>query len=522
MADVIFTNGTVLTMNPELPLAEALVVRGGRIAAVGSVQDVQSLNRPETQQVDLAGGCLMPGFHDSHVHLTQHGLELSRLKLDRTPSLGGALEQIGERAALQEVGSWLIGSGFSTSRWGVRTLGREELDPLTPEHPVYLSSQDHHSAWVNSRALEAAGIHRDTPDPPDGIIVRDESGEPTGLLLERAMTLVSRVLPQPSDEELRNALVRAGENLADLGITTVHHMDYEPTEYWRQLALAASQETFPVRVWACIAQEMLEHAAALGLATGQGGERFTIGGAKFFADGALGSLTAWMLEPYTGSDECGVAVHGPEVLAERLPMAIEAGLTPVIHAIGDAANRAVLDALTQTREAWRAKGLRPRIEHVQHLHPADLARFAELGVTASMQPYHMAFDAKRIRELLPERASGAYALRSLLDSGAQLAFGSDTPVADPDVRLGLLSACQREDEQGEVFYPQEALSTVEALAAYTRGAAWAIGRERRSGQLRPGFDADLVVLSDNPLEQLSGWQVQGTMVAGRWSKPLAQ
>ena len=520
MPDLIFYNGSVLTMNPQQPRAEALAVRGGRIFALGDMQEVLALAKGDTERVDLAGRCVLPGFHDAHVHLVQHGLELSRLNLSNAPTLEEALGRIAARAAETPAGEWLLGSGFAMSRWGVDSLTKGMLDSVAPEHPVLLQSQDHHSAWVSTKALERANLHRATPDPQSGTILKDDAGEPTGLLLERAMHLVTGAVPPPGDDELREAVQRAGRDLAALGITTVHHMAYEPPAYWRTLALTASGDDYPLRVWACIPQEDAEHAAALGVATGMGGDRFTVGGAKFFADGALGSLTAWMLEPYQGTETVGMAVHGPDVLRERLPVVVEAGLTPVVHAIGDAANRAVLDALEETRALWQPKGLRPRIEHAQHLHPDDIARFAKLGVMASVQPYHLVFDAKRIGELLGDRSSGAYAVKSLLETGATVAFGSDTPVADPDVRLGLLAACRRQGADGETLNPGEALSPDEALAAYTRGAAYAIGREGRSGMLLPGFDADLTILSHNPLVSLDALSTEGTMMGGRWTNKL--
>jgi predicted amidohydrolase YtcJ len=519
--DIIFHNGTILTMNPASPRASALAVRNGRILAVDDEDEVLASREKHTTVVNLQGRCLTPGIHDSHVHLTQHGLALSRLDLHEAPTLAAGLEHIAERAAELPAGSWILGSGFSTSRWGVRSLTKEQLDRAAPHHPALLTSQDMHSAWANSLALEQAGIHAGTPDPENGTLVRDERGAPSGLLLEHATALVRRVVPEPSDTELLEASRRAGEDFARLGITTVHHMAAEPAAYWRQLALAASRDDFPLRVWACIPHEDAEHATAVGLATGQGGARFTVGGAKFFADGALGSLTAWMLEPYAGTRETGMAVDGPEVLAGRLPLVIEAGLTPVIHAIGDAANRAVLDTLEATRSQWQAKALRPRLEHAQHLHPADVSRFAKLGVTASMQPDHLTFDARRIRELLPDRLSRAYAINSLLRSGAHVAFGSDTPVASPDWRRGLLAATRRCGADGRVLNEDECLSVEEALAAHTRGAAYAINREHRSGQLKVGFDADLTVLSHDPTVSTEALEVHGAMLAGRWTKELA-
>lgn len=521
MPELIFYNGTILTMNPAQPRATALAVRGERILQLGDEGEILAMARPGTERVDLKGRCLLPGFHDGHVHLPQHGLELGRLQLHGAPTLEAALDMVADYARGLPKGQWLLGAGFSTSRWDVNTLTKEDLDRVAPHQPVLLRSKDHHSAWVNSKALEAAGIGRHTPDPEHGAIERNAGGEPGGLLLERADVLVEAVVPPPDDGELKEALRAAGQDLAELGITTVHHMAADTASYWRQLALLASREDYPLRVWACLNQEDAEHAAAIGVATGQGGERFCVGGAKFFADGALGSLTAWMLKPYTGTAEVGMPVHGPELLAERFPLVIEAGLTPVVHAIGDAANRAVLDAFEAHRPAWQERGLRPRLEHVQHLHPDDAPRLAELGVVASVQPYHLVFDAKRIRALLADRLHHAYPIRTLLVSGAALAFGSDTPVADPDVRLGLQAACRREGPEGDVLGPDEAISAGEALAAYTTGAAFAIGREARSGQLAPGYDADLVVLSHDPSERLDGLRVEGTMLAGRWTKALA-
>ncbi len=521
MNDFLFFGGPILTQNETAPSAEAVLVRGERIAFVGTLEEARALAAPQTESIDLQDRTLLPGFHDAHVHLTQHGLDLARLHLIETQTLGAALEAVASRTRTQEPGSWIEGSGLSMSRWNVSYLDKRDLDAVSPEHPVVLRSQDGHSVWANSLALERAGIHRDSPDPENGVFERDDAGELTGRLLELAAKVVGRAIPEASEVELQGALCRAGEHLATLGITTVHHMAYEPARNWRQLALAASREDFPLRVWACIDQEHIERAQELGLATGQGGSRFTVGGAKFFADGALGSLTAWMLEPYAGTDTVGITLHGPDTLAERYPKALAAGLTLVTHAIGDAANRAVLDALEATREDWQGRGLRPRLEHAQHLHPDDVPRFAELGVPVSLQPIHLTFDAKRIGELLTERKNGAYRTRSLLRSGAVLAFGSDTPVAHPDVIQGLRAACTRQAVDGTILNPDEALSVEDALAAYTRGAAYAISREDRSGQLHAGFDADLTVLSHDPRESLEHLEISGTMLAGTWTYPFS-
>lgn len=514
---LLFHGSTILTQDPAQPVAEALLVRGAHILAVGSEAELRAKAGSDARMFDLQGACLLPGFHDSHVHLSSHGLELWQLNLASARSLDEGLALV--EAAAKDVAEdqWLLGSGFLMSRWGVSELHRRELDAVSGSRPVFLRSQDHHSAWANSRALELAGITAATPDPSEGVIVRDARGEATGLLLERAQALVARALPEPTAEQVEKALWDAARHFASLGVTTVHHMAYEPVARWRQLALEASREDYPIRVWACFDQDHLEHAAALGLATGQGGTNFQIGGAKFFADGALGSLTAQMLAPYKGTKARGMAVHGREMLLERFPLAIESGLTPVTHAIGDAANRAVLDALEATCEAWQPLGLRPRIEHVQHLNAQDAPRLAELGVVASMQPVHLRFDGPRIRELLPERLDEAHSWRRLLEHGATLALGSDTPVATPDVLLSLHTALTREDESGARSCPEQTMTLDEALAGYTRNAAFAIGWENRSGQLREGYDADLVLLSHDPHQGLAGLSVRATMKAGRWT-----
>lgn len=517
MPDLIFHNGTILTMNPDAPQAAALAVRGRQILAVGTEAEVRVHAADSASAIDLQGRCLLPGFHDSHVHLAQHGFELAQVGLHDAKTKEEGLERVAARAHALEEGAWLVGAGFLMARWGVSDLHKRDLDRVAPDRPVLLRSQDHHSAWVNSRALELAGITATTPNPENGEIVKDDKGEPTGLLLEHATNLVWNMVPAPTAQDVEGAVAAAGRHLARLGITTVHHMAAEPATYWRQIALQASQESYPLRVWACIDQEDIEHAAAIGLATGQGGEFFQVGGAKFFADGALGSLTAHMLEPYEGTTTVGMPVHGREVLLERFPLAIEAGLVPVTHAIGDAAVRAVLDALEATRDLWQPLGMRPRIEHAQHLHKDDFKRFAELGVVASVQPIHFKFDAKRTRELLGERLQTTHAWRSLVAAGVRLALGSDTPVAGPDVLEGLQTALSRASEDGEVFTPAEILTLDEALAGYTRDAAYAVSWEHRSGSLKPGYDADFVLLSHDPHEGLDGVAVTGTMKAGCWT-----
>ncbi len=518
-ADTVFL-GSVLTMDPSMPRAGAVAVKAGRVMAVGSPADLHDLTGPGTRVVELGRGCMLPGFHDSHVHLTGYGLEATQLDLSTTRTFDEALGLLRSRASELGAGETLLATGMALNTWGLGTIGRVEADAL--ERAVggkraLVSSQDHHSSWASAAVMRAAGIADDTLDPKDGVIVRDADGQATGLLLEKAQDAAEDTIPVPTAEELRRALDRAAEALAAYGVTTVHHMAAEPPSYFRAMAERASDDDYPLRVWACIPHAHIEAARDIGLSTGVGGRNFQVGGAKFFADGALGSRTAWMLEPYAGSDATGMAVDDPDVLRERVPMAVRAGLAPVVHAIGDAAVRAVLDAFELVAEEAAAAGLRPRLEHAQHVHPVDVARAGSLGVVASVQPIHMTFDAAGIERLLPDRTTRAYPLRSLARAGARLAFGSDAPVASPDVMVGLRAACRRIGSDGRRFEPSESVAPDEALVAYTSGAAHAVGWEGRSGKIAAGYDADLVVLSHDPLVGLDGLEVVATVKGGSFT-----
>lgn len=499
------------TFSDRRPTAEALAIRSGKIQAIGTDAEVAGLGRRDTRIVDLQGAVVVPGFHDAHVHLTGYGLQLTRLDISEADSTREALELI--RSAAGD--GWLRGAGFSAASWGADTLTATALDEIWPDRPVFLRSRDFHAAWLNSRALQLLGISRDTPDPDGGRIARDAEGNPSGLLFEAAASQALARLPEPSRAELLGALDSAAARMATMGVTTVHHMAAEPASHWRALADRASSGNFPLRVWSCIPQEDLEAAGGIGLATGQGGNNFTVGGAKFFSDGALGSATAWMLDPYEGNSDTGVAMLSPEVLRERIALAVDLGLVPVIHAIGDAAVHETLNALEACRDSWQSQGLRPRIEHVQHITREDVKRMGRLGVIASMQPIHLTFDAVHAPKLLGDRISQAYAFRQLLRAGTVLAFGSDAPVAPPGVISGLLAATGRRGQDGSEFVISERTTADEALYAYTRGAAQAISAEKRSGSLERGFDADLVVLSEDPLTHLDSVEVLRTIKDGR-------
>lgn len=516
LRDRVFLGGTVRTLDDEGTVGTAVAVRGGRVLAVGGDDEVADAAAPDAERVDLAGATVLPGFHDAHVHLTMHGMSLRDVPLEDTASFEGAVARVRARAAELSRDRWVLGHGFALQRWGIRRPDRAVLDEAVPDHPVLLRSQDHHSGIANAEALRRAGVGADTPDPVGGTFVRRADGTPSGLLLERAVGVVAQAMPDPTQAAFRDALQAGGRHLASLGVTTVHHMAYEPASHWRALATVASHDAFPVRVWACVPQEHIEAAEAIGLATGQGGRRFVLGGVKFFVDGALGSLSAWMDAPYQGAGGTGTVLDGPDVLRARIPRAIRAGLVPVAHAIGDAAVRALVDVLEETAPDWRPAGMRPRIEHAQHVRPEDVTRIGRLGLVASMQPLHLTFDAPTIHEHLRDREDRAYPVRGLMEAGATVAFGSDTPVAPPNVVASLRAAVTRRGMHDLVVGAGEAITPRQAVWAYTRGAAAAIGREGTSGVLRRGADADLVAMTADPTRMIpEELAVSLTVVGGR-------
>lgn len=507
--------GTVVPLTADGARHEAIAIHHGRVFALGSEAEMLALAGERTTIDRFEGGFILPGFHDAHVHLSGHGLALQALDLHAIDDFEEALGLIGARATGD---TWLECVGFGLDRFGLSEVGpaeRARLTKMAPHTPVLIRAFDRHSIWLNEVALQQAGITADTPDPVGGKIVRDADGNPTGLLLETATDLADAALPAPTGEDLVRTLRMGAYDLAKHGITTVHDMGALSAAQWRATANSASHAEFPVRVWGSIPHAEIEAAQRIGLATGQGGEHFLIGGAKFFVDGALGSHTAWMLEPYEGTEQTGISVDGPEVLRERIPLAIEAGLTPVIHAIGDAANRAIIDVLEETYEAWSAAGMRPRIEHAQHLHIDDVHRILRLGIIPSMQPIHLTFDAPIIRRWLPDRVERAYQFRTLKDGGARIPLGSDTPVAPPGVLADIVAATTMQARDGSIIQPEQAMTIPEALWGHTRDAAWAIGQEHVSGVLAPGFVADVVVLSADPYTALEDAHVRFTMKAGK-------
>lgn len=501
-ANLVLYNGDIHTMNATTPRAQAIAIAGNRVLAVGSDAEMRALLAPKGEAIDLQGRTVVPGFTDCHLHFMSYGLSLKQIDLVEVSTLEEALARVAARAATTPAGHWLHGRGWDQSLWeGGAFPTRGDLDRVAPEHPIFLERKCGHAGWANSRALELAGITAETPDPPGGAIDRDPAtGQPTGILKERAMDLISQLFGEPLVNEAVDAIKAGMASAHKQGLVGVHTM--EGATAFRAFQQLRAAGELKLRVLMQIPEENLDAAIQAGLRSGFGDERLRIGGVKVFADGALGAHTAHMLAPYADEpDNYGIPVATAEHLREVVGKASRAGIAAFVHAIGDRANREVLDAIEVSRQAGEGLDLHHRIEHVQIIHPGDIPRLAKLGVVASMQPIHATQDMLLADALWGTRCTGAYAWRSLLDTGAVLAFGSDSPVEDLSVIKGIHAAVTRRRADGSPgpngWYPEQRLTVAEAVYAYTAGAAYASGEEAIKGTLSPGKLADLVVLSQD-------------------------
>ena len=496
---MILRNGTIRTLDPSLPSVSSLWIAGDRIAGGVGVHET-SLPSPET--VDLAGRCVLPGFTDSHVHFPTWALARNDVRLHGCASLAEALAAV--RAA-PRADSWLRGQGWRDADWHDGRPTRQALDEIEPERPAMLISKDYHALWLNSAALTLAGGDLEVEG---GVVVRDDAGEPTGVLYERAAWQFKERHARAPDEEYVEAMREGVRVAAARGVTALHDKDgwLGAIGLWQRLE---EQGGLPLRVWQSTPADTLGALRGLGLRSGAGSSLLRLGYLKTFMDGTLGSQTAWM------TDGSGVVITSGEELEEIVREGAEAGWPVGVHAIGDAANKAALDAFERSREAWQPRGLRQRIEHAQCLAPEDVARFAELGVAGSVQFSHAPSDEELAKRYWADRLDRAYSFRSLLESGALLANGSDAPVEELEPWAGIVAAVLdhwREDQR---------LTLEQALHAVCVAPAWLSHDERVRGTLVPGRYADLVVLDRDPFAcepvELREVQVVATMLGGRWT-----
>jgi hypothetical protein len=505
---VILENGVIRTMDESMPVAGALAIAGDRVAGGVGTHET-ALASPD--RVNLGGRCVLPGFSDAHVHFPSWALAQREVRLEGTSSLDETLARVEAAAATAEAGGWLRGRGWRSGDWSPEVEPtRQALDTVTGDTPTALMARDYHSLWINSAALAAADGKLEVAG---GVVELDEDGEPTGVLREESAWQFRDRYLTASDDEFVDAMRDGLKIVAARGVTAVHDKDgwLGAPRFWQRLD---EEGALTLRVWQSLPHDHVGRLEELGLRSGIGDDLLRIGYLKAFMDGTLGSQTARML------DGSGVEITSREQLVEIIRAGVRAGWPVAVHAIGDLANREALDAFEETRDQWAPLGLRQRIEHAQLLASEDIARFGELGVAASVQFSHAPSDRDIAERHWAGKTGGAYAYRSLLDSGAFVANGSDAPIEELDPLAGIRAGVLRSLDDREAWHPEQALRVEQALEATILAPAWLARDERRRGKLLPGYLADLVVLDRDLLaiepEELPEVQVVATMLGGRW------
>jgi predicted amidohydrolase YtcJ len=541
----ILQNARVYTMDESCPTASAVAVRNGRFVSVGDDQSVLSDFKEidSISIVDLGGKVLLPGLIDAHLHLKKYALGLQKVNCE-TETKAECLRRVSNWAKKQEPGTWILGHGWNQNEWLEGFGTTDDLDQITSEHPIFLTAKSLHAGWANSMALRIASISKNTEDPINGVIQRDDLGEPTGILLEKAMKLVADVVDQPNLFDIEHAIDRAQSNLWRVGVTGVH--DFDRRECFIALQRLHQDNKLHLRVLKSIPIDDLEFAVGLGLRSGFGDDMLRIGSLKMFSDGALGPRTAAMTLPYESEPgNLGMLLKDGEEIFESGRIAVENGLSLAIHAIGDRANHEVLNAFEGLRayeeslfienrnnsrdaadgiSALICPRLRHRIEHVQLIHPDDVHRLEELDIIASMQPIHATSDMLMSDKYWGERSKYAYAWNMIKHSGTRLAFGSDAPVDSPNPFWGIHAAVTRQRRDGtpsdEGWYGAQKVSVFDAIGGFTTGAAYASLMEDRLGKIKTGYLADFIVLGVDPFncdpDSLYRIEPLATVVGGEW------
>ncbi len=531
-ATLVLLNGNVITLEDDIPKAEAVAVTGDTILAVGSNTKILQFKTEKTKVIDLAGKTVVPGLIDAHLHFPLLGKRLKLVYLDETRSYQEVLKIVKQAVERAEPGEWIMGSGWHTANWTDKTYpDNRELNIIAPENPVYLSGMAIHAALVNSQILEKAGINRHTPDPKGGRIVKDpESGEPTGLLLEKAQSLAQKCFPPETDKIKKENILLSMRVAHELGLTGVHDagVDADTIRLYKELL---EEDRLDLRLYVMFLVpgdgEVLEQFILKSPEIGLADNRLTIRCIKVFVDGALGARGAVMIDPYSDRpEETGIPVNSQQGIYQVVLKSMQAGYQVAMHTIGDGANLIGLDAVEKALQSVSPENPRIRIEHAQILRPLDIPRFASLGVIPSMQPIHclmdMGFAEARIGK---ERMKSAYAWKSLTDSGARIAAGSDVPdfpVKYTNPLRGIHAAVTRRDLEGNPeggWYPKEKVSRMEAIKMYTLNAAYAAFEEDIKGSLRIGKLADMTVLSKDvlavPEEEIPEIEILMTILGGR-------
>ena len=499
----------------------ALAINDNKIVAIGSDEDILSLANSQTKKVDGQNRWILPAFMDSHTHLVGYAARKLQVDLSQCESLNEALEKIGHKVESCPEGSWITGGGWDKNRWGLFDFpGKEILDNISTRHFIALDSKDWHSLWVNSATLEKCGINHSFTGTGNRNVIPDEKRELTGIFQENDRQLIFEKIPLPAFEELKPALLETFSEFHKFGITAAHSME-TPFDFsiYQQLYFEGN---LGIRIFWYLPVKFLSSAEELKIHSGFGNSFLKICGVKLFADGALGSQTAEMLNNYNGLDHAGVSVLSENELHELVSRCISQKLSCAIHAIGDKANQKVLNVFAQFHNKSQNLGLRHRIEHVQLLHPDDISKFQKYNITASVQPIHLAADIPMIEKYWDDRGRFAYAFASIANSGARLIFGSDTPIELFDPWKGIYTALQRKylvNPKNGSFYPEENINIQTAIQAYTSGSAWVVGEDMNLGSIEIGKEADLILInqdifSESP-EILLDTKVLLTVTAGK-------
>jgi predicted amidohydrolase YtcJ len=540
-ADLVLRGGSVVTVDAALPHAEAIAIRGFQIAAVGSDREIADYIGPRTRVIELEGRLAIPGFIDGHVHYLNLGHAKMILDLTRAATWQQIVDQVGAAAKQAKPGAWILGSGWHQEKWTELPEPNLEGTPLhdglsavSPQNPVQLGHASGHAVFVNEAAMKLAGIDSSTPDPPGGTIVRDASGRPTGLMREGAEELIRAAIDranlerpvQEREAELRRQMELAGAEALSKGITSVHDAgasfdDIDRFKVW------AAEGALPVRLYVMVGLDETNEVLAKRLddyrIIPEDNDFLAVRSIKRMVDGGLGAHGAWLLEPYTDMpDSTGLVLDSPENIEATGRLAIQHGFQLNTHAIGDRGNREILDVYERIfAENPTARDLRWRIEHAQHLDPSDVPRFAKLGVIASMQGVHAASDGPWLPKRLGEKRAGeiSYVWRSLLDAGAIVTNGTDTPVEDIDPIASFYASVTRKMANGKAFHPEQSMTQMEALRSYTIDNAYASFEEDRKGSITPGKLADITVISKDittiPLDEIPSAKVDYTIVGGK-------
>jgi predicted amidohydrolase YtcJ len=526
-ATLIITNAAVYTVDKQHPRAEAVAVIGDRIVAVGSGAEIDLWRGPETRVIDAGRKLVLPGFNDAHVHFTQGGAQLDQVQLTDAASPQEFAKRIAAQSKKTPKGEWILGGRWDETKWPKPELPTKELvDAATSDTPIFVERYDGHETLANSAAMKLAGVDAKTADVPGGVIVRDARGNPTGILKDAAQELIHKAIPPMSRAQRIRVARRAVEHAASLGVTSVQHMnpDFADVAAYSELAEKGELTT---RIYAVPMETDWRDQAKVGIRHAWGSSYLRLGAVKGYADGSLGSRTAYMFEPFADdpgnsgllSDE----MHPPSAMRERLMGADAAGLQVRVHAIGDRAISMMLDIFGDIEKEHGYHDQRFAIEHAQHMAQKDFERFAKLHVIASMQPYHAIDDGRWAEKRLGhDRARYSYAWRSFLDHGVTLAFGTDWPVAPLDPMLGLYAAVTRATLDGKNpggWIPEEKITLPEAVEAYTMGSAFAEFQEHEKGSITPGKLADMVILSENIFDlnpdAIRNVKVETTVVGGK-------